>query len=303
MKNIKNYKNYVTDLLLESIKDGENLNFSKEFLSLLDEIKHPISTRLKNSHERLNDDSTLIDLDDSGTDKISWQEPGRGRHVAKIGKLISKLFGDEFPTSSHVKNNDIESFVNNFKAKRESANFDLVTGSDIEKYYDESNYASSSGSLGHSDMRHSDKKDLIKFYSKNPKVSLLVLFDDDNKVLGRALVWKLSEPIGRMFMDRVYSSKPAYEEMFIDYAISNGWLYLEKQTFTKTKICDPKNDSCEHIDLTVSGIKKHTKYPYMDTFKYFIVDKNQLRNNIDNIDVKDIDIYLLDRTDGGYETM
>ncbi|MFM7986456.1 MAG: hypothetical protein ACKPKO_44805, partial [Candidatus Fonsibacter sp.] len=94
-----------------------------------------------------------------------------------------------------VTDSDREAFVNAWKASTEvsTIQFKLVSGEDIAKYYDENKYYNRKGTLGSSCMRDESKR-TFKIYTENPdKVKLLIYVDSDDKIHGRALVWKVKK--------------------------------------------------------------------------------------------------------------
>jgi hypothetical protein len=91
--------------------------------------------------------------------------------------------------------------------------FDLVEGDDIEHWYWYENYKENSGTLGSSCM--AQKRNLFSIYTQNQDVCKMLILKEDDKIIGRALVWKLAS-IKHMrkdiegveyFMDRQYTIK------------------------------------------------------------------------------------------------
>ena len=86
-------------------------------------------------------------------------------------------------------------------------------------------------------MRHDRCDEYLKFYKINQdKIKLLILKDpnDNTKLLGRAIVWKINELDGkivedRYFMDRIYYMKEYYINSFINYAKEkNGYIKQDR---------------------------------------------------------------------------
>jgi len=246
----------------------------------------------------------------------------KNRATVKIGSFIGKVFPDEYKQSGNP-GNDIESFVQAIIAKRielkdrreGKGRFKLVKGEDIVKYYDESVYDVEDedendidGSpLANSCMRYERCGDYVNFYAQNKDVSMLILFSDvegrEDKIVGRAIVWKLGMPSGRTFMDRIYYRYDSDMAMFKQYAEKQGWLYKSKQDmFEDTKIVDPKDDTINRINMsTTDTVKKTPYYPYMDTLKWFNIEKGYLTNDSD-IEQSGYEFYKLEHTEGGYES-
>lgn len=172
--------------------------------------------------------------------------------------------------------------------------FKVVSGEDIIKYYDESSYADEeTASLGSSCMRYSHCSDYIRFYAVNEDVvKLVVAFNQEEKVVGRALLWNTN--CGTAVMDRIYGTDIMVEK-FKKYAIDNGYVHKENQSYSD-------NDSWVNGDgyfsetyrVTVKNIRT---MPYMDTFKYTdgIDSDTMIINN-------DSGCYEFTDTDGARET-
>lgn len=227
------------------------------------------------------------------------------RSVTSIGKLINKLFPKEFPPSGKP-GEDIQSFTNKFKSGRDMKALEEVTGDDIVTYYSRDSYINgeqTDGSLGNSCMRYDECDEYIQFYADNPKVcSLLILRDEENpdKIKGRALVWKLSEPYKRTFMDRIYTADGYDEELFKSYAKKNGWLYKYRQNSGDgEQIVDTEENTQDYMTLVVSGVKESStdKYPYVDTLRYFYHEDGILSSDSDRGGA----MWTLQDTEGGYE--
>jgi hypothetical protein len=244
----------------------------------------------------------------------------KNRADVKIGSFIGKVYPKEFKQGGDP-GNDIESFVQAVIAKRKSSDdieerFKLVNGQDIVKYYYSGNYDVKNpdddtpvhgSTLASSCMRYDYCADYVSFYANNKDVSLLVLMSDvdgkEDKIVGRAIVWKLSQPSGRTFMDRIYFRYESDMAMFKQYAEKQGWLHKASQNMRAfTNVVDTRDGSSQHRDLrTLPTFKTNDYYPYMDTLKYFHIDDGYLTNDDD--DDKKGEVIFLEDTDGGYEAM
>ena len=89
----------------------------------------------------------------------------------------------------------------------EGLHFELVSGNKIKDGYLEDNYYNNNGSLGSSCMRYSSTQSYIQAYADYPEqIQLLTLVTNDNKIRGRAVVWKCSHNGDEItFMDRIYT--------------------------------------------------------------------------------------------------
>lgn len=236
----------------------------------------------------------LIDISDK-EGLISFKQNGKNNFSEiKAGRIIQKLC-DEYEISTSSK--EVEDFVNKYKAEIKLNNgkdvFLIIKGDDIKKYYDEDSYYKLTGTLGNSCMRYKWCSKFFDIYCDNPdKVSLLILLKD-NKVTGRALVWKLDN--GETFMDRIYCNEDSDIEVFKSYAIKNKFFYKNIQSsdldvmITNSKM----NLGLRDMKVTISKFS-YTYYPYMDTFLYLT------REGLLHMDNKIKSIALL-RSDDGYD--
>jgi hypothetical protein len=186
-------------------------------------------------HSRTEEDWSNNLIYDGDLNSI-WREHERGiendvykksRNSIKIGKLINKLLPGKY------NDKQIEEFVNKFKATIENSGevFEIVEGEDIEFWYDSKNYLERSGTLGNSCM--SQKKGIFNIYTKNPEVCRMLILKEDDKILGRALIWKLNSIKSHSadlsgveyFMDRQYTIKDSDVQKFRNYAKEQkGWV-------------------------------------------------------------------------------
>lgn len=269
MKMIRNYNDYLFDVLFEQADKDMPVKISDRLLTLLKEIEHPISIYLSRLHTRYKlKPITLIDYDDDELNKFTVSQSNKvydymdqllggnrekrnklfnsnyndkefwekHRSSIKIGRVINKLFPDKFLANGDP-GNDIESFVNAIKMARTNrfSDFKLVEGEDIKKYYNENTYDVGESSILHkSCMRNDNCADYMDFLIKN-NVKMLILMGekDKNKIRGRALVWKLSKLEGkdtdRIFMDRIYTINDYDINKYRGYADNDGWLYKGRQ--------------------------------------------------------------------------
>lgn len=257
-----------------------------------------------------NDISTTYNQD---VNDILWRNRERisapiyinnSRNSIKIGKFANKVVNGKYSAR------DIESFVNTFKSsspnKREKIS--VVEGKDIEYWYDEKNYLYiGRGSLGMSCM--SAKKGLFNIYTDNPDTCKLVILTIGDKLVGRALLWKLNsiksdtEKIegkikSEWFLDRVYSSEDYQIDKIRKWAIDKGYAirYYNTGIFETTKILYNKTEY-KNVKMSVK-IKPidYDKYPYLDTFMSYDLKKGILYNE----DKRHLGHLILRDTYGGY---
>ena len=225
----------------------------------------------------------------------------KSRNEVGLGRFVNKLFPGKYNSKQ------VEEFVNSFKASLEKAgeHFDLVEGEDIDFWYKSENYKENSGTLGSSCM--AQKRNLFGIYTQNQDVCKLLILKEDDKIIGRALVWKLnsikkgSEVIegSEYFMDRQYTIKDSDVQKFRNYAKEQGWFYKSYNNHhslgTVTISGEEKN-----VKMTIKvTTKDYNRYPYMDTFKRYDVNNGVLHNDDEQGEQYEGQ-YILEDTGGGY---
>ena len=288
------------------------VNSNKAF----DNVKDQYGSSIEVTKDSLTDQLKSFMPSDGTTKENFWT---KNRAEIRIGSFVGKVFSKEYKQSGDP-GNDIESFVQDVIAKRKSMSggdrFKILKGQDIVKYYDQNMYdvrdsddAPISGSpLAGSCMRYDYCNSYINFYSENSNsgVSMLVLFSDtpgkEDKIVGRAIVWELSSPSGRTFMDRIYYRYESDMALFKQYAQKQGWLYKNSQNMdASASIVDPVNGTTSYKNMrTVPTFKTTRYYPYMDTMKWFNVEDGYLTNDEDE-GTSGNEVYFLEDTGGGYD--
>ena len=222
----------------------------------------------------------------------------KARSEAKIAKLVNQIFPGKYSEK------EVEEFTNTFKnLKKQENEFELVKGKDIVKWYNKETYVDESGDLGNSCMRYARCSSYFKIYTENPEVcSLLILKDaEGEKILGRALVWKIEISIEGVeyYMDRIYAIDDATKKMFQDYADDKGWLKRRTSSYGDYMDFMLGEEAYDDYRAKVELNKwRFDEYPYMDTFKSLIVDSGTLINSEDD-DYSGR--YIMTHTDGNYD--
>jgi hypothetical protein len=212
------------------------------------------------------------------------------RTEIKIGRFIRRVFGTKFSDS------EIESFVNQWKSIEESSKFIIWKGPQIKDAYRSNNYffsENSSNSLMNSCMN--DELDLVSFYGFCPTAKILILLNDEDEILGRALFWVDSE--GRTIMDRVYYVFDKDYFKFINYAKENGWYYKKNNRSGGSTFVKDGKESTIQSKVRIPDVFKFSNdgFPYMDTFYYAQGEWAM------NYEPSEGEYYKLTDTEGGYE--
>lgn len=235
------------------------------------------------------------DYDEDENPDFPFTMPGRGE--MKIGRIVKYLYGLK---GLRLTDKELEDFVNVWKSSKVESNieFKLVSGKDIAKYYNSKKYYSGIGSLGSSCMSE-EGKHIFKLYTENPdKVKLLIYVDSDDKVHGRALVWKVKESPcdSKYFMDRIYTIRDSDVNRFKQFADSQGWFYKKinnSHTSENVKFIYKGQNVNGVIKVKLDG--DFSEFPFVDTLCYLSKNKKSISN------VSDKDCYILHSTYGDYE--
>jgi len=224
------------------------------------------NNKIPDDYDEEDDASALYSLKGRGEIKV-------GRAIKYLCKLIDLKVVDK----------DIETFVNTFKSSKvdDTMEFKLVKGDEISKYYNEKKYFTRNGSLGGSCMSD-EKKSTFRIYSENEnKVQLLIYVDGDDKIHGRALLWKLKKSPceAKYFMDRIYTNRDSDEIRFKRFADEKGWLYKKKMNSSidnNVKFVYKGQDVFGEITVKLDGDFKN--YPFIDTMCFLSENKKTLSN-------------------------
>ena len=210
------------------------------------------------------------------------------RFQAKPGGFISKVF-------KNIPAKEVELFSTLFRnvSNRLKVNLQVIKGERIRDFYYYESYASDNGSLGASCMRYDSCQKYMNIYVENTEVvSMLVILNDDDALIGRALLWDCD---GYKIMDRIYTvNDEKYAFYFKEWATKNNYLFKSNQNWFDTlnfeKIGDKRQELRIDIKLPNSDYRY---YPYMDTFKFF----NPATGTISNYQPKS-DFYTICTPDG-----
>ena len=186
------------------------------------------------------------------------------RFHMKPGGFVSKLFKD-------VSAKDIEVFSNLYRmeTKKPKFTFKIVKGESIREHYHYDKHFSDSGSLGVSCMRHDSCQRLFNLYVENSnKISLLLMLDEYDLVMGRALLWNFDS---NKIMDRIYTVNdeqlPFY---FKKWATENKYYFRSQQNWYNSVLFERLGEDKKMLKIDIKLDNSDFRYyPYMDTFKFF----------------------------------
>jgi hypothetical protein len=153
----------------------------------------------------------------------------------------------------------------------------LVSGVEILKWYNSENAEFVKDTvLAKSCMMDAYKNSFMKIYSENPdRIQLLIKLNDNDKLVARALVWKLdySQNGFDYYMDRCYYNEEEDQEIIFD------WLRSQPGYQNSNRRVNPENMvvKLQNVDFK--------NYPYTDTFKYLFIE-TQLIESVDSKKLK-----------------
>lgn len=290
-KIIKNSENSVAKYLL----DIEGTESKYTFLSC-DESKDPIISYHKNDTifkflRGKKDIEILNRFYPSKSLKFYYDNEHKlkDRQYIRAGKFLKSL--DKF------NDRDIEEFVNLFKVAKSIDSeeiISIVSGQDIKEWYNIKKYYNGSGwSMMHGSCMAAVNKKLFNIYSDNPDKCRMVIITKDDRLLARALVWKLDKPFNgcEYYMDRVYSIDDRLMYKLREYASENNW--CRRKQYENFINIGAKEFKKNKVTITLKN-HDYDYYPYMDSFRR--LDKGVLHNDFNEKSFGKI----LDRTNGDY---
>lgn len=187
-----------------------------------------------------------------------------GRQNGKPAKVLRKLFTDR--ALKLIKASEFEKFGNQYKASfcMDGYTFKLLPHTEIANVYCQKQRAAGGASLNSSCM-NGDRSFLGIYNDK--QISILTLWDKDDLLAGRALVWTIGD---KVIMDRIYVSCDFMYDMFINEAERNKWYHkIHYSTYEhRMDFYNTATDKKEELSLRVYLNTDHDEFPYIDTFHY-----------------------------------
>lgn len=214
-----------------------------------------------------------------------WKEQRTDLGVGRFATKISQKAGKSFTPVQ------INTFVDKFKAyldfqTTKKDKFEVVQGEEIRKWYDEDTYEDQEYHLDNSCMRYSRCQRYLSIYVENPNQVTMVIMKgtDPNKIIGRALIWKLKD--GTYYLDRPYANNDEDINLFKEWGRSKGYSVYGADYNHKEVVLEKAN---------------FAYYPYMDTFKWLNRGQNLLSTDSSEFDDGNDDWVKLESTSGGFE--
>jgi hypothetical protein len=198
------------------------------------------------------------------------------RYHTTIGKLVRKILPDKY---NDVEISDFSEEYSKLIVINNNYEYVELSGEDIRDAYHENN-AINDGPLGASCMRYSRCQNYLDIYVKNPHVKLAVL-KFKGKIACRSLLWTIDNIT---YNDRVYFYSNASKYTIENILAEKGYESIFNQN---------KNLS---LPIDIETFESYEEYPYMDTFKFYHIEKEKLCTE-PHMGNKH---YILTHTDGNY---
>ena len=115
-------------------------------------------------------------------------------------------------------------------------------------------------------------------YVENPdKISLLLMLNEDDRVMGRALLWNFDT---NKIMDRIYTiNDEQLQFYFKKWATENGYYYKSQQNWYNSIQFERLGEGKKILKFDIKLNNYDFRYyPYMDTFKFFNPDTGTFSN-------------------------
>jgi hypothetical protein len=311
---VNKYNNFLLEKRVSQLILENNLMATNDFLARLKTIKGKskiaellhrafsnqpyVSEDLPQNWIDVTDiDDTVSFISDKKADKIdNWDEESpyamKGRTPIKIGRFAKAFFTNKEIIDDALDSLDVkftpkeyEEFVNLYKSTdvKSTSTFELISGEDIKSGYDFENYKwPDRGQLGNSCMKYERCQEYFGIYTDNPESCQLLVLISENKVIGRALVWKLSKsPCGAThFMDRVYTASDSDMLKFNNYCDKEGWMrkYINSFDSLKSYYFIYKGATIFGEASVILNRVNFSSYPFVDTLSWLDKKKKTISN-------------------------
>ena len=297
----KRFEGIMMDLVMKSSSIAKQImlsvrgkeKFDVSFIDVTDK-DDMISYITSNKAKQILDKALSIKREQDGINNC-WIS---NRQDQNLSRFIFRLYGDKF------NQKEIQDFVGDYKialkGDKTFDNFTIVEGNDIHRYYHYGNYSrEGQGQLQRSCMRQDEKSSYFGIYEDNSdKMKMLILKNyETGKIYGRANLWYLDDPSGKIFMDRIYTTFDWQIKLFIDYAIKNNYIYKSKQIYGGNVIPVIIDGKKEKLIMTVN-LKpiSYDYYPYVDTLQFYCPETGVLTSDVRKF--KDEKFYSLVTSNG-----
>lgn len=180
------------------------------------------------------------------------------RYHTSVGKIVRRLFGDTY--SDREITAFAEAYATLITVSNPLYDFSIIEGDAIKDAYYYENYASQSGSLGNSCMRHRQCQQYFDIYTKFPDKVKMAVLKKGSKIAARSIMWKIDD---KFMFDRIYFTNNETHNLLKNTLEAAGY---------STIYCAGKFFS---MDIDLSQV---TRFPYLDTLYVYDVENKKLTN-------------------------
>lgn len=202
----------------------------------------------------------------------------KGHNPIKIFKFITTVLSKTYDQKT------IDTFINKFKLlQREKVKVDIVEGEQIRYWYNSSNCKTRTYTLGDSCMSSPSKAGFLNIYVENPETCKLAIITEGDKLVARALLWKIENSNKgnfEWFLDRRYVIDDTYNVELEKWAKESGYAWRTYNKITEDKEVSFGDQTFEDVEMTVKvNNRKFHFYPYADTFSIYDPKEGFLYNS------------------------
>ena len=243
-------------------------------------------------------------------------DPAIRRSLCMMASPYKLVELDDFAVSNH----EVELFANILAMDSIAESYYIEIEDDVKKYMHASSYSEEwsehggeyTGTLGAGCMRYDRCQPFLDIYEDCEHCKILVMKDDDGRIVARALLWQNVNVHRRVrtinIMDRVYTLRNAYEPLMIQWAKDNGYHYKKQQSYNSAVLINPTTgkEMRGQVRIPIEWPEDgYEKLPYIDTYAHIYPELGFMSNSAR---VKPIDTLSIKRinprsTDGYYREM
>lgn len=274
MKWIKLFEAFVYESYEESLNESK-IDISSTILDVLKNLISPSSREewvkwanliLSAARSGVDYPNNEIEYLYSDSGKIFQEYRGKQQEI-KLGKALQRILKSIEPYII-IDGTEFGNFVNFIQGKLNDLpqdEYQLVSGDDIAKYYDQNNTNIVKGTTLYKSCMADKDPNIFNLYTKNSDVISLLFHLDGGKVSTRALVWKLDGQGGvDYFVDRIYSNDEPIKK------IGGIEKFIESKFPGKKYVIKQNNENwISNVDIKLKlRYLDFTHYPYLDSFSY-----------------------------------
>lgn len=253
---------------------------------------HLITSLFKMEYNNIKENERFINIFTMIINKFNYLKEGENGYLiygkksnqiryGKFVNMIIEMILDK-PNLDNQRMRNIEFSVDIYKSKFSTREYKIciLTGKDILVGYNR-RYQKGGNTMLYNSCMNSEYPSL-KLYTINPKkIFLLVITNNEGKIISRNLIWKLKKYNNYLF-DRVYAMDNYIRKTVLKLARYENWIMFEEGSGVQTIKRINKNGESKNVKgktfsirLSFRGVKK---FPYCDTMKYQRIGTRRLTN-------------------------